>query len=61
MRKSYLENLFSKSIQIYTDYSKVENQIGCGYCTFEKTCIEKEPLINKAKLGCVNYKHWSLK
>ena len=31
------------------DYSKPENQIGCGYCKEEKICKIRDPKINKAK------------
>ena len=34
------------------DYSKKENQIGCGYCKKEKSCKIRDPKINKAKQGC---------
>lgn len=33
------------------------NIIGCGYCKFEKTCKMHDPKVNKAKLGCKDYKH----
>lgn len=35
-----------------------ENQIGCGYCANEQTCKIHDPKVNKAKLGCENWKHW---
>jgi hypothetical protein len=41
------------------DYSKKENQIGCGYCKEEETCPIRDPKINKAKLGCKQFKHYS--
>jgi hypothetical protein len=41
------------------DYSKIENQIGCGWCGFEKTCKDRDPKINKAKLGCKKFIHYS--
>ena len=41
------------------DYSKPENQIGCGYCKEEKICKIRNPKINKAKLGCKHFKHFS--
>lgn len=41
-----------------TDYSKKENQIGCGYCDKEKKCIARDPTINKAKQGCKDWTHW---
>ena len=40
------------------DYSKKENQIGCGYCINEDDCTEREPLINKAKKGCKRFRHF---
>ena len=40
------------------DYSKKENQIGCGYCLKEKDCKIREPKINKAKQGCNEWEHW---
>ena len=40
------------------DYSKKENQIGCGYCIHEKDCTIRDPKINKAKQGCKDWKHW---
>lgn len=41
------------------DYSKIDNQIGCGYCEFEKECKDRDPKVNKAKLGCKKFKHYS--
>jgi hypothetical protein len=41
------------------DYSKIENQIGCGYCTLEKTCKIRDPKVNKAKLGCEFFIHFT--
>lgn len=35
----------------------IKNQIGCGYCKYEKTCKDYDPKINKAKLGCKQFKH----
>lgn len=43
----------------HNDYSKIENQIGCGYCQHELTCKDKDPKLNKAKLGCQNFIHWT--
>lgn len=43
----------------HVDYSKKENQIGCGYCKLEETCEIRDPKINKAKLGCPHFKHFS--
>lgn len=40
---------------------QINKQIGCGYCNIEKTCKERDPKINKAKLGCKSFKHWSIK
>lgn len=39
------------------DLSRKENQIGCGYCDKETTCLVRDPRINKAKLGCVDFVH----
>lgn len=44
-----------KEKEFHTDYSKKENQIGCGYCAKEKSCEIRDPKINKARLGC---KEW---
>lgn len=41
------------------DYSKKENQIGCGYCSKEKVCLKREQKINKAKAGCEDYRNYS--
>ena len=41
------------------DYSKKENQIGCGYCKLEKKCLKHDPKINKAKQGCKEFKHYT--
>lgn len=41
------------------DFSKKENQIGCGYCIYETTCKDRVPSINKAKLGCKRFNHFS--
>lgn len=40
------------------DYSKKENQIGCGYCNKEQNCEKRDPKINKAKLGCEDFVHF---
>jgi choline dehydrogenase-like flavoprotein len=45
--------------KIIPDYSKTENQIGCGYCAYELTCKERDPKINKAKAGCKKFIHYS--
>jgi len=34
-----------------------EVQMGCGYCIHEKNCPKRDPKINKAKLGCLEYEH----
>ena len=39
----------------------IEKQIGCGYCLFETTCKKRDPKINKAKLGCKDFNHFSNK
>lgn len=39
------------------DASKRSSQIGCGYCAHEKTCEIREPRVNKALLGCQQFKH----
>lgn len=41
------------------DYSKIENQIGCGYCKYESICKIRNPKINSAKLGCIKFEHFS--
>jgi hypothetical protein len=41
------------------DMSKKENQIGCGYCKRESLCTKHNPKVNKAKLGCKEFKHYS--
>jgi len=38
---------------------KQYDQIGCGYCYKEKICKIRDPKINKAKLGCEEFKHYS--
>jgi len=40
------------------DYSRIENQVGCGYCKNEGNCNIQDPTINKAKLGCKDWKHY---
>lgn len=35
-----------------------DKQIVCGYCYKEKTCEKHDPKVNKAKLGCEEFKHW---
>lgn len=39
----------------YDDKNRI---IGCGYCAYKKTCFMHDPKINKAKLGCEDYKHY---
>lgn len=34
------------------------NQLGCGYCLHENKCPMRNPKVNKAKLGCKDYKHF---
>lgn len=41
----------------HVSFSK-ESQIGCGYCTYEKTCPDYDPKINKAKDGCPRFLHF---
>jgi len=36
----------------------IKNQVGCGYCIHETTCKIRDPKVNKAKLGCEDYKHF---
>jgi len=48
----------SKSELKTIDYSKKENQIGCGYCANEKDCTMRDPKINKAKQGCKDWRHF---
>ena len=36
---------------------RVRTQIGCGYCKHELTCPDRDPKINKAKLGCERFIH----
>lgn len=38
------------------DYSKKENQIGCGYCIREDQCLVKDK--KKINEGCKDFKHW---
>ena len=40
------------------DYNDINNQIGCGYCKEEKICKIRDPKVNKAKLGCKDFKHY---
>lgn len=42
------------------EYSKIDNQKGCGYCKYEKKCKYRNPKINKAKSGCKKFKHFSI-
>ena len=41
------------------NFDIVKNQIGCGYCQKEDTCLERDPKVNKAKLGCKSFAHWA--
>jgi len=41
----------------HIDYSKKEDQIGCGYCAHEKVCKFKSPKTNLAKT-CRYWVHW---
>ena len=42
------------------DYSKIENQIGCGYCKLENTCgLRGENRENLGVKGCKQFIHWS--
>jgi hypothetical protein len=41
---------------------KIKNktyQIGCGYCTLEKTCEIRDSKVNKAKLGYPHFIHYT--
>jgi hypothetical protein len=40
-----------------SDNSKIENQIGCGYCCHEHSCKIKTRDTNKALSGCPGFKH----
>jgi hypothetical protein len=40
------------------NYGSTNNQIGCGYCKEEKICKIRDPKVNKAKLGCKDFKHY---
>jgi hypothetical protein len=62
--KRYNEPVPTEDIPIVStskDYSKKKNQIGCGYCIHEFRCTKRDPKINKAKLGCKKFKHYSKK
>jgi hypothetical protein len=48
----------SNALSVQVDYAKKENQIGCGYCSKEKSCKIRDAKINKAKEGCNEYQHW---
>ena len=52
------DKILNIKVKDFTDYSKKQNQIGCGYCYKEHTCKIRDPKINKAKLGCEEYKHF---
>jgi len=42
-----------------SSYAIKENQVGCGYCANEKTCAIRDSKVNKAKLGCPDWNHFS--
>lgn len=42
------------------DKKLIKSQVGCGYCVHETTCTKRDPKVNKAKLGCEDYKHFKL-
>jgi len=46
------------TINIGKDYSKEQDQIGCGYCIHEEICPIRDPNVNKAKQGCKDFKHY---
>ena len=37
----------------------IKKQIGCGYCAHETNCKIRVREINKAKLGCKDFLHWT--
>ena len=37
---------------------EIDKQIGCGYCIKEKECKIRSSKINKAKKGCLDWKHY---
>jgi len=39
------------------EIQNIKNQIGCGYCTHEKTCKKYDPKRNQAKEGCKEWEH----
>ncbi len=41
------------------NFEIIKNQIGCGYCHKEETCLERDAKVNKAKLGCKFFSHWA--
>ena len=54
----YLRDLLNEEeTAIPVDYSKKENQIGCGYCAHEEVCKIKTPKVNKARV-CKYWVHW---
>ena len=55
--KKFANLVWPKSKTDCPDYTKKENQIGCGYCAEEKKCLIRDPKINKAKLGCEDWVH----
>lgn len=38
----------------------ISQQVGCGYCFKEKEYKIRDSKVNKAKQGCVDFKHWNL-
>ena len=57
-RKILLKHV-RKDFWMSMDEENKEFQIGCGYCAHEKNCKIRDPKINKAKLGCYEWKHWN--
>jgi len=39
----------------------INSQVGCGYCKHEKSCLKRDPKVNKAKQGCLEYQHYLTK
>ncbi len=52
------ENNNTNKLLTTIDFSKKQNQIGCGYCVKEEECKIRDPKINKAKKGCKQWKHY---
>ena len=59
LKKSVKPAIAVEPVLATVDYSKKENQIGCGYCYYEEDCSDREPTVNKAKKGCKRYRHYS--